>query len=301
MGNQYIDLIAAERETLQLHTTHTVKDVSLYALGIGAATDPLDESELQYVFELSKSFQITPTFASLPPFNAMLQNATAASLGLPGMNFGFDRILHAEQYTEVKAEYPTHGELFHTFKMKHAYDKAPNAVVTFGISTTDSTGTEVAYNETTLFAKGAGGWDGDRGPSHHNHIAPTREADCVIEQHVPENQALLYRLSGDWNPLHASPEFAKKFGFERPILHGMCTYGIAARHVIKAFGSNNSKAFKSIRARFAQAVMPGETLQTRMWKESDTLVIVEVWSKDRNVAVIKNAAVELNKQAIHAK
>jgi 3-hydroxyacyl-CoA dehydrogenase/3a,7a,12a-trihydroxy-5b-cholest-24-enoyl-CoA hydratase len=144
--------------------------------------------------------------------------------------------------------------------------------------------------------RGAGGWGGERGPSGDINVPPAREPDAVIEEKTDANQALLYRLSGDWNPLHADPAFAKAFGFERPILHGLCTYGHVARHVIKSFCGNDPRKFKSIKVRFAESVFPGETLITRMWKESETRVMFETKVKERDKLVIKNAAVELYAQ-----
>ncbi len=188
-----------------------------------------------------------------------------------------------------------------SFKFKEAFDKDPHAVVTFAVHTLDEDGEEVAYNEMTSFVRGAGGWGGDRGPSADINVPPTREPDAIIEEKTDANQTLLYRLSGDWNPLHADPAFAKAFGFDKPILHGMCTFGYCGRHVIKAFSNNDPRYFKSIKVRFAKSVFPGETLVTKMWKESDTRIVFETSVKERNEVVIKNAAVELYSEIPAAK
>ncbi len=295
-GNEFIDLDEAAKVRLELESSYDERDVSLYALGIGAARDPLDSTELGYVYELGGNFQVLPTYGVMPQSNAMLAAAKTGGLKLPGMNFGFDRLLHGEQYTEIKRPLPPKAKLKHSFKLKHAYDKAPNAVVTFAISSTDETGEEIIYNEMTAFVKGAGGWGGDRGPSADINVPPSREPDAVIEEKTDANQTLLYRLSGDWNPLHADPAFAKAFGYDRPILHGMCTFGYCGRHVVKAFSDNDPRYFKSIKVRFAKNVFPGETLITKMWKESDTRIVFETSVKERNEVVIKNAAVELYKE-----
>lgn len=294
-GNEFIDLDAAAKAELRLESAYDERDLSLYALGVGAARDPMDSSELAYVYELGGDFRALPTYGAMPQLNAMLSAAKTGGLSLPGMNFGFDRLLHGEQFMEIKRPLPASAKLKHTFKLKHAYDKAPNAVVTFGVSTTDESGEEIAYNEMTSFVKGAGGWGGDRGPSGDVNLPPDRAPDAVIEEKTDANQTLLYRLSGDWNPLHADPAFAKAFGFERPILHGMCTFGYCGRHVIKAFARNDGRYFKNIKVRFAKSVFPGDTLVTKMWKESDTRIIFETSVKERNEVVIKNAAVELYK------
>jgi 3-hydroxyacyl-CoA dehydrogenase/3a,7a,12a-trihydroxy-5b-cholest-24-enoyl-CoA hydratase len=295
-GNEFIDLDVASKAKLEVESSYDERDLALYALGIGAARDPLDSKELAYVYELGGSFQAFPTYGVMPQMNAMLALAKQGSSPLPGMSFGFDRLLHGEQYTEIKRPLPPHAKLKHTFTLKHAYDKAPNAVVTFAISSTDEQGEELIYNEMSAFVKGAGGWGGDRGPSGDINTPPAREPDAVIEEKTDINQTLLYRLSGDWNPLHADPAFAQAFGYDRPILHGLCTFGYCGRHVIKAFCANDGRYFKSIKVRFAKSVFPGETLVTKMWQVSDTRIIFETSVKERNEVVIKNAAIELYKE-----
>lgn len=292
-GNEFIDLDEASKSELVLENGYDERDIALYALGIGAARDPMDATELGYVYELGSDFRVLPTYGVMPQSNAMLAAAKTGGLKLPGMNFGFDRLLHGEQYTEIKRPLPPHAKLRHVFKFKEAFDKAPNAVVTFAVHSYDETGEEIIYNEMTSFVRGAGGWGGSRGPSADINVPPAREPDAVIEEKTDDNQTLLYRLSGDWNPLHADPAFAKAFGFEKPILHGMCTFGYCGRHVVKAFSGNDPRYFKSIKVRFAKSVFPGETLVTKMWKESDTRIIFETSVKERGEVVIKNAAVEL--------
>ncbi len=292
-GNEFIDLDVASKETLELESSYDENDLSLYALSVGAARDPLDKDELKFVYELGSDFQALPTYAVMPQIGAMLKAAKDGALALPGMSFGFDRLLHGEQYTEIKRPLPPHAKLKHSFKFKKALDKDPHAVVTFAITSTDEDGNEVAYNEMTSFVRDAGGWGGARGDSGEINVPPSREPDAVIEEKTDANQTLLYRLCGDWNPLHADPAFAKAFGYDKPILHGLCTFGIAGRHVIKAFSNNDGRYFKSIKVRFAKTVFPGETLETRMWKESDNRIVFETWAKDRNEVVLKNAAIEL--------
>lgn len=292
-GNEFIDLDVASKAKLELESEYDENDLALYALGIGAARDPMDKDELKFVYEMGNDFQALPTFGVMPQSSAMLKAAREGKFELPGMNFGFDRLLHGEQYTEIKAPLPRKAKLKHVFRFKEAFDKDPNAVVTFAISTQDENGNELVYNEMTSFVKGAGGWGGDRGPSADVNIPPEREPDAVIEEKTDPNQTLLYRLSGDWNPLHADPGFAKAFGYDRPILHGLCTFGYVGRHVVKAFCDNDGRLFKSIKVRFAKSVFPGETLITKMWKESPTRVILETRVKERDELVIKNAAVEL--------
>lgn len=300
-GNEFIELDVATRTELQLESAYDERDLALYALGIGAARDPLDKDELKYVYELGGDFGALPTWGAMPQLNAMLDAAKKGSLTLPGMSFGLDRLLHGEQYMALKKPLPPRARLKHVFRFKEAFDKDPNAVITFAISTQDETGEEIAYNEMTSFVRGAGGWGGDRGPSGDSNVPPDRAPDAVIEEKTDANQTLLYRLSGDWNPLHADPDFARAFGFDKPILHGMCTFGYCGRHVIKAFCGNDGRYFKSIKVRFAKSVFPGDTLVTRMWKESDTRILFETTVKERDEVVIRNAVVELHKELPVAK
>ncbi|SEP67042.1 3-hydroxyacyl-CoA dehydrogenase / 3a,7a,12a-trihydroxy-5b-cholest-24-enoyl-CoA hydratase [Solimonas aquatica] len=296
-GNEFIDLDQAMNSETVIDSQYDQRDVALYALGVGAAPDPLDDQELSYVYELKGDrFQVLPTYAVMPASNAMLALAKEGKQVLKGLNFGFERLLHGEQYTEIKQPLKGQDQLRHSFRLKAAYDKAPHAVVVIAVTSRNQAGEEVAYNETTMFVRGAGGWGGDRGPAGETLEPPAREPDAVIEERTDANQALLYRLSGDWNPLHADPAFAKAFGFDKPILHGLCTYGYVARHVIKAFLGNDARRFKSIRVRFADNVFPGQTLVTRMWRESATRVIVETRVKENDKIVIKNAAVEFYEQ-----
>jgi 3-hydroxyacyl-CoA dehydrogenase/3a,7a,12a-trihydroxy-5b-cholest-24-enoyl-CoA hydratase len=212
---------------------------------------------------------------------------------VPGLHYGFDRILHGEHYLEIKRPLPPKASLTHKIKVKDVFDKGKNALVVMGTTTYDEKGNELAYNEMTTVVRGAGGWGGDRGPQGDVNVAPDRAPDAVIREKTDENQALLYRLSGDWNPLHADASFATAFGFKKPILHGLCTFGFAARHVIKSFAKNaDPRYFKSIKVRFADSVFPGETLQTEMWKESANRVVFRVKVAERDAVVISNAAIE---------
>ncbi|MDR3419004.1 MAG: SDR family NAD(P)-dependent oxidoreductase, partial [Nevskia sp.] len=299
-GNEFIDLDAASKDKVECESSYDERDLSLYALGIGAARDALDPKELPFVYELGDGFQALPTYGVMPALNSFI-NLTRDGKGLKGLNYGLDRVLHGEQYTELARPLPPKARLKHTFRFKTAYDKDPHAVVILAVDTFDESGEKLAYNEITLFVRNAGGWGGERGPSADINVPPERAPDAVVEEKVDPNQTLLYRLSGDWNPLHADPVFTKAFGFDKPILHGLCTYGFVGRHVIKTFCGNDGRRFKSIKVRFAESVFPGETLVTKMWKESDTRVVFETRVKERDAVVIRNAAVELYQEIPQAK
>ncbi|MFL5357382.1 SDR family NAD(P)-dependent oxidoreductase [Archangium sp.] len=295
-GNELIDVDAAlGYQFPETTSSYDERDLSLYALGVGAARDPLDTKELQYVYELhGEGFRPLPTYGVIPALNSVLK-MTAEGKQAPGLNYGLDRVLHGEQYTELLRPLPTKASLRHKGRIKDIFDKGKNALVVTEVTSYDAqTGEPLVRNEITTFVRGAGGWGGDRGPST-DVVPPQREPDAVITEKTHENQALLYRLSGDWNPLHADPGFARNFGFQKPILHGLCTFGYVGRHVIKAFAGGDPRLFKSIRVRFADSVLPGETLRTEMWKEGER-VILRCKVVERDKVVISNAAVELHKE-----
>ena len=292
-GNQYIDVDEALGWEFPVRSTkYTERDLALYALGIGAADDPLDDAELQYVYEMhGDGFKPFPTYAVIPALSLVMEMAKEG-IQPPGMNYGLDRILHGEQYTEVVRPLPPNAKLTHKAKVADIWDKGKHALVVTEVDSFDEDGDLLAKNRITTLVRGAGGWGGDRGPTEETNVPPDRAPDEVVEQKIDENQALLYRLSGDWNPLHADPGMAQAFGFEKPILHGLCTYGFAARHVVNAFAGGDPRKFKSIEVRFADSVFPGETLVTQMWKESDNRVVFQCKVKERDADVVTRAAIE---------
>jgi (3R)-3-hydroxyacyl-CoA dehydrogenase / 3a,7a,12a-trihydroxy-5b-cholest-24-enoyl-CoA hydratase / enoyl-CoA hydratase 2 len=291
-GNDFIDVDAAlGYEFPEATSKYDERDVALYALGIGAGRNALDPKELQFVYEMG-SFQVLPTFGVVPALQ-MVFDMYKQGKQAPGMNYGFERVLHGEQYLELAGPLPTHATLTHKAKIRDIFDKGKNAVVVTEIRSFDEQGEQVALNELVTVVRGGGGWGGERGPENKPVAQPTRAADKVTEERVREDQALLYRLSGDINPLHADPGFAKDFGFDKPILHGLCTYGIAARHVLAAYAGNDARLFKSMRARFSETVFPGDTLVTEMWKESDQKILFQVRAKERDKLVLAGAVIEL--------
>ncbi len=309
-GNQYIDVDAAlGYEFPEMKSKYDERDLSLYALGIGAAEDPGNEKDLRLVYELHGEGMVgAPSYGVIPAINCILTMGKEGK-SAPGMNYGLDRILHGEQYTELVRPLPLKQKLTHKARIKDIWDKGSEggkkggAVVITAIDTFDEEGNLLVKNEVSTFVRGAGGWGGDRGPDEKNlNAPPDRKPDAVAEQTIHQNQALLYRLSGDWNPLHADPGFAKAFGFERPILHGLCTFGYATRHVLSAFAKDGDyRFFKSIKVRFADPVLPGETIITEMWKDGPNKILFRVKSKDRDKVVISNAAIELYEQIPVAK
>ena len=205
-------------------------------------------------------------------------------------------LVHGEQYLELHKPLPVTGKLINKGRIVDVVDKGKGTTVTIGVSTYDEKGNLVCENEFTNFIRGMGGFGGTpvaRKPAAvDENKPPSRAPDAVVKEVVNSDQAALYRLSGDYNPLHIDPEMSKMGGFDVPILHGLCTFGIAGKHVLKTFGKNDSANFKSIKVRFAKHVFPGETLETQMWKEGSK-VYFNVRVVERDVLAISNAAVEL--------
>jgi 3-hydroxyacyl-CoA dehydrogenase/3a,7a,12a-trihydroxy-5b-cholest-24-enoyl-CoA hydratase len=297
-GNQFIDVDAAlGYEYPEMTSSYDERDCALYALGVGAAKDPTDEKDLSLVYEMSgKGMKVLPSFGVIPAINMVFTQAKNG-VTAPGLSFGLERVLHGEQYTELVRPLPTHAKLATKAKVSQIYDKGKGAVVITDFASYDENGDVLVKNQLTTFVRGAGGWGGERGPSADVNVPPDRKPDRVIEEKTDQNQALLYRLSGDWNPMHADPSFAKAVGFARPILHGLCSFGFATRAVVNAFAPDGDPRFvKSIKVRFASTVLPGETLVTEMWKESDTRVVFRTTVKEKGEVCISNAAVELWKE-----
>ncbi|MFO0665055.1 MAG: SDR family NAD(P)-dependent oxidoreductase [Polyangiaceae bacterium] len=292
-ANEFIDADEAQGFTFEpVTSSYDERDVSLYALGVGAGENPTDPGELKYVFEQHPDFQVLPTFAVVPALKEMFGLYLAGKTA-PGLHYGFERVLHAEQYTTVTRPLPTHGKLTHTIKIKDIFDKGKHALVVTEIRTVDEEGDLLMLNEVTTFVRGAGGFGGARGPAGDGQKEPERAPDAIVTEVISPKQALLYRLSGDINPLHVDPAFAQGFGFPKPILHGLCTFGYAARHVLQTFAKNDGRTFKSIRVRFTDTVFPGETLVTEMWKESDTRILFRCKVKERDKVVLGSASIEL--------
>ncbi|HET6473511.1 MAG TPA: MaoC/PaaZ C-terminal domain-containing protein [Pseudomonadales bacterium] len=232
----------------------TSKDALLYAVGVGAGT-----SELAFTTENTKDVpqRVLPTFAVI-----------IASGGMPMDKIGsFNPFLmvHGTQGIETLDEIPPDGEIETVGKVVGIWDKGNAAVLEFEATSTNvATGKPLLKTRSSLFCRGEGGWGGDRGPSEKIAF-PSRKPDHQVTYATREDQALTYRLSGDRNPLHSDPSFAKAGGFDKPILHGLCTYGFTGRALLHALCGSDPKRFKSMDARFSKPVIPGDALTISMW------------------------------------
>ncbi|RMG74545.1 MAG: 3-alpha,7-alpha,12-alpha-trihydroxy-5-beta-cholest-24-enoyl-CoA hydratase [Chloroflexi bacterium] len=270
--------------------TYTTRDVCLYALGVGAPSDWLDQDELKFVYELS-----TVGFVALPTFpvvytSEMIHQLISGRIG--EIEFNPMMLVHGEQYLEIHKTIPTSGTITCQPVISAIYDKGSGMLVVTDVTCLDETGECVAMQQSSMFIRGLGGFGGERGTSEKSNLPPERKPDAVHEEKTLDRQALIYRLSGDINPLHADPNMAAVGNFDRPILHGLATYGFATRAVMKHFCDNDPSKVFAVRARFSKHVFPGETLITEMWQEDNT-VIFQTKTKERDEIVLNYAGVTL--------
>jgi acyl dehydratase len=277
--------VGAEMPALPFEYDH--KTVILYALGVGAGAEADD---LKFCYENPPGLFVLPTFGVVPPFPALM-----AIFGVEGLEINPMMILHGEQYLEIRKQPdPTGGKLTTRSKVANIYDKGKGALLELEAETVDDAGDVVYFNRFGTFVRGEGGFGGEKGPAPGNE-PPDRAPDKVVEMPTLPQQALLYRLSGDPNPLHADPAFAGMAGFEKPILHGLCTFGIACRAILKEYCDNDPARFKSVKVRFSRHVFPGETIVTEMWDAGDGKVLFQAKTAERPDEIsITNAMVELN-------
>jgi acyl dehydratase len=251
------------------------RDTMLYALGVGA-------KELDFIFE--RGLKALPTFAVIPAFPALMGLSSAVEIN-PVM------ILHGEQGFRIQKMISPSGTLTTSGKITGVYDKGKGALVTIETTTKDAGGDVVFTNTSGIFVRGAGGFGGERGPEAGN-AAPDRAPDKTVEMPTLDIQAAIYRLSGDRNPLHIDPAFAKMAGFDRPILHGLCTFGHVGRAVLAEYCGNDPARFVSMSVRFSGVVYPGDTIITDMWDEGKGKILVQARTQEGRVA-ISNALVEV--------
>ncbi|MCE2808222.1 MAG: MaoC family dehydratase N-terminal domain-containing protein [Actinobacteria bacterium] len=269
------DVVGAEGAPI-VHSW-TSKDALLYAVGVGAGID-----ELAFTTENSHDVpqRVLPTMA------AVIGAGVSGAISAIG-SFDFAMLVHGEQSFVQHREIPVEGSLTATGKIIGIYDKGSGAVVAVeGECVDNATGEPLLTVGSAIFIRGEGGWGGDRGPSGDRNAAPDRSADASVSYRVRPDQALTYRLSGDRNPLHSDPWFAALAGFDRPILHGLCTYGFTGRALLHAMCDSDPAKFRSMEGRFASPVFPGEELTIEMWNEGAGECIFQTRGEDGRVVLV---------------
>lgn len=262
---------------------YTQDDVILYHLGIGAGNPPTAPGELAYTYE--KDLKVLPTFGMVA-----CPSAGASPLDLPGIRVDPTRILHGEQAIEVHRPLPPASRLRAQVRITDIFDKGKAALAVLETHVGDAAGTPLWSSRMSLFLRGEGGCGGPRGPDD-SHVLPARAPDGVVETRTLPQQALLYRLNGDRNPLHCDPDFARRAGFERPIIHGLCSWGIACKAVCDAALGGDVTRIRRYAARFSGVAFPGETYLTEFWREGDR-ILLQARAKERGGALIlSNAAI----------
>ena len=281
MPINYDEIMSMTSENVEI--SYSDKDSILYSLGVGLGNDPMNMAELKYVYENSQ--------VALP---SMATNFQYHSPLLLKANINFILVVHGEQKLSFSNPLPVSGDFISNAKVIGCYDKGAGKGAVIDVETTiklKRDNTEICKLVSTTFARGDGGFGGPESPKS-KIFRPEGDPDFVHEIKTKPDQALIFRLSGDFNPLHSDPNFAKTAGFEKPILHGMCTYGIACRSLVESVCEGDAKRLKKFDCRFSSPVYPGETIVTEMWKNGSK-VYYQSKVKERDKIVIKNGVSEI--------
>lgn len=271
--------VALDAELPPVEFSWTANDIQLYHLALGAGTDPMSAAELRYLADGTP--QVLPTFSSVA---ATFHMTEPPSVRFPGIDIELSRVLHASEAVHVPAPLPPSGTARAVTRFTDIWDKGKAAVLVNETTVTAPDGTLLWTTKRSIFARGEGGFGGERGPST-SAAPPDRAPDIEVDMPVLPQQALLYRMCGDRNPLHSDPEFALAAGFPRPILHGLCTYGMTCKALVDTVLDSDTSRVASYGARFAGVVFPGETLRVSIWRDAGSYVAV-VTAPARDGAVV---------------
>jgi acyl dehydratase len=261
--------------------SYTQKDTMLYALGLGFGKNPTDANELRYVYE--KNLRTFPTMA-------VTLGHPGSWLSDPESGIDMTKVLHGEQSLEIHRPLPVEGTIVAQTKVLEVIDKGVDkgaVLITERKLFDQKSNAAYCSQQATIIARGNGGFGGPPSKVPRAHTLPERKSDITVEIKTSAQAALLYRLSGDYNPLHVDPDLAARVGFEAPILHGLASYGIAARAVLQACEVSDAAKLKSFSLRFSKPVYPGETISTEVWKDDD-VVSFRSRVKERDVLVLNN-------------
>ena len=291
MQKSLLDIVKAAMgaELPPMRFRYTERDVALYALGIGAPADPLAPDELRFVYELSPEFQVIPTFAALFARELIAQLMTGS---VAGINFEPMMLLHGIQSLELQCPLPPCATVISRARIAEIHDKGSGMLIHVNVDSETEVGEALCAARTSVFIRGIGGYGGERGASLKLPRLE-RPPDITQEQATSPTQALLYRLAGDANPLHADPAMAARGGYHAPILHGLCTFGFAARAIIKRCCGNDASKLSAISARFSSHVFPGETLVTEIWRQPDNAVRFQTRTRERGDIVLRDGCAAL--------
>ena len=265
----------------------TASDVALYALSVGAAADPTDTTGLEYVHDSAP--KVLPSFATV----AATMNVTEApKVSFPGVEIDLAKVVHGSQSVTLHRPIPAAGTAVTTTKIAEIQDKGSAAVIIQESETVSADGEKLWTSRSGIFAKGEGGFGGERGTSEKVEY-PERDADHTIEVATLPQQALFYRLCGDRNPLHSDPAFAEAAGFPRPILHGLCSYGVVLRAVVDEVLGGDVSRVSGYGVTFGGIFFPGETMRVRVWEEGSRLLVAATVAERDDAPVLKNVVVDL--------
>ncbi len=282
MPINYDEIMSLKSENIEI--SYTDKDSILYGLGVGLGNDPMNMDELKYVYENGQ--------IALP---SMATNFQYHSSLLMSAKLNFVMVVHGEQKLSIINPIPVSGDFLADMKVISCFDKGASKGAIIDVETSvklKSDGTEICKLVSTTFARGDGGFGGPESPPQEI-FEPEGTPDMVNEITTKPDQALIFRLSGDYNPLHSDPNFAKAAGFPKPILHGLCTYGVACRSIVKTACDNDVKKLKSFNCRFSSPVFPGETIVTEMWKNAN-IINFQSKVKERDKIILKNGVSEIS-------
>jgi acyl dehydratase len=278
-----IDLgVALGAELEPVEFSWTSSDVQLYHLALGAGADPMDPRELRYLTDGTP--QVLPTFSSVAASFHMTEPPTVS---FPGIEIELSRVLHASEAVVVPAPLPPSGSARAVTRITDIWDKGKAAVILNETTVSGPDGAVLWTTKRSIFARGEGGFGGERGPSTSSAL-PDRAPDVEIDIPVLPQQALLYRMCGDRNPLHSDPGFASAAGFPRPILHGLCTYGMTCKALVDTLLDGDAARVGSYGARFAGVVFPGETIRAGIWRDGDRYVGVVTAPSREGVTVLSD-------------
>ena len=259
--------------------SYTDRDSMLYALGIGFGRDPMNEAELPFVYE--NGLRAVPTMATVIAWGSSI-------MGRTGINYLM--VVHGEQRLTMHRPLPTSGQIFSDERVLGAFDKGREKgalLVTEKVLRLKDSGEKLCTLNSTTFARGDGGFGGPKEGAPEPHPIPERKPDLVHDADTRSDQAFLYALSGDRNPLHRDPKVAKMAGFPRPIMHGLCTYGTACRAIVSTVCQYDAARISGFDVRFSAPVFPGETISTEMWIDGN-VVSFRSKARERDVVVINN-------------